>query len=291
MIQDLKNGIYHNEYREQAPAVGDYIMLVKGRSVLMKKGSERIEFPHFEEINAKMVYIYLFQIDINEKMKKFFLGEADRINVDLLEKYEYKPHNVFRVEEPDYMAFAGVTACQLANWYASVKYCGSCGARLVHDRKERMMRCPKCNAMHYPKISPAVIVGVIDRERNKILMTKYAGRDYKKYALIAGFTEIGETVEDTVRREVYEETGIHVKNVRYYKSQPWSFTDTLLLGFYCDLDGDRHINIDEEELSVGEWLSPDEIPTEYDGISLTNEMIIRFKDGAEAVSSERLSKK
>lgn len=279
MIQDLKNAIFHNEYRQQAPAAGDFIMFVKGRSVLMKKGSEGIEFPRFEELHAKKVYIYLFQIDINGKMQKFFLAEGDGTDMDLPETYTYMPHNVFRVEKPDYMAFAGVTACQLANWYASVKYCGSCGTRLVHDDKERMMRCPRCNAMHYPKIAPAVIVGVIDRDRNKILMTKYAGRDYKKYALIAGFTEIGETAEETVRREVYEETGVHVKNIRYYKSQPWSFTDTLLLGFYCDLDGDGHIHIDEEELSVGEWLSPEEIPTEYDGISLTNEMIIRFKNG------------
>lgn len=280
MIQELENGIYRNEYREQSPAPGDYIIFAKGRSVLVKKGCETIMFPRFEEIVSEMVYIYLFQIDINGKMQKFFLGEADKVSDGLRKDYDYGQQNMFRMMGPDYMAFAGITACQLANWYASVTFCGTCGTKLVHDKKERMMRCPSCNAMHYPKISPAVIVGVIDRERNKILMTKYAGREYKKYALIAGFTEIGETAEDTVRREVLEETGVHVKNVRYYKSQPWSFTDTLLLGFYCDLDGDAQIRIDEEELSLGEWLSPEEIPMEYDGISLTNEMIMRFKNGS-----------
>lgn len=281
MIQDLKSGIYHNEYKEQNPTAGDYILFVKGRSVLMKKESDTIAFPRLEEIHTEMEYQYLFQIDVDGKMHKFFLGETDKLSHTLLEQYEYGPHNLFRSKRPDYMAFAGVTACQLANWYSSVKYCGACGTKLVHDGKERMMRCPSCNAMHYPKISPAVIVGVIDRENDKILLTKYAGREYKKYALIAGFAEIGETIEDTVRREVYEETGIRVKNVRYYKSQPWSFTDTLLFGFYCDLDGEAELHIDEEELSVGEWLSPDEIPMEYDGISLTNEMIMRFKDGLE----------
>ena len=139
------------------------------------------------------------------------------------------------------------------------------------------MRCPKCNALHYPKISPAVIVAV--RNGDKLLMTKYAGRDYKKYALVAGFAEIGETIEETVKREVMEEAGLKVKNIQYYKSQPWSFTDTLLFGFYCEVDGDDSITMDEEELSVAEWLTRDEIPTEYDGISLTNEMIIRFKNG------------
>ncbi len=281
MIQELKTGIYHNEYREQSPAVGDYIIFAKGRSVLVRKESDIIAFPRFEEVDAEMAYIYLFQIDISGKMQKFFLGDADKVSDGLQNDYDYSQQNMFRTKGLDYMAFAGITACQLANWYASVKYCGACGTKLLHDKRERMMRCPKCNAMQYPKISPAVIVGVIDRAQNKILMTKYAGREYKKYALIAGFTEIGETAEDTVRREVLEETGVHVKNVRYYKSQPWSFSDTLLLGFYCDLDGNGQICIDEEELSLGEWLSPKEIPTEYDGISLTNEMIMRFKNGLE----------
>ena len=281
MIQELKTGIYHNEYREQSPAVGDYIIFAKGRSVLARKESDIIAFPRFEEVDAEMAYIYLFQIDISGKMQKFFLGDTDKVSDGLQNDYGYSQQNMFRTKGPDYMAFAGITACQLANWYASVKYCGACGSKLLHDKRERMMRCPKCNAMQYPKISPAVIVGVIDRAQNKILMTKYAGREYKKYALIAGFTEIGETAEDTVRREVLEETGVHVKNVRYYKSQPWSFSDTLLLGFYCDLDGNGQICIDKEELSLGEWLSPKEIPTEYDGISLTNEMIMRFKDGLE----------
>ena len=279
MIQDLKGAIFDNMYRQEQPAAGDYIIFAKGRSVLVKKVSEKVEFPRFEAITAKMVYIYLFQIDINGSLQKFFLGESDKLDSRLLEMYDYSQQNMFRAKGPDYMAFAGVTACQLANWYSSSRFCGTCGRELTHDKKERMMRCQICGAMHYPKISPAVIVGVIDRERNRLLMTKYAGREYKKYALIAGFTEIGETAEDTVRREVFEETGVHVKNVRYYKSQPWSFTDTLLLGFYCDLDGSGKIRLDEEELAVAEWLSPGEIPTEYDGISLTNEMIVRFKDG------------
>ena len=281
MIQELKTGIYHNEYREQSPAVGDYIIFAKGRSVLVRKESDIIAFPRFEEVDAEMAYIYLFQIDISGKMQKFFLGDADKVSDGLQNDYDYSQQNMFRTKGPDYMAFAGITACQLANWYASTKYCGCCGTALVHDTKERMMRCPICDAVYYPKISPAVIVGVIDRQKERILMTKYAGREYKKYALIAGFTEIGETAEDTVRREVMEEVGIQVKNIRYYKSQPWSFTDTLLLGFYCELDGDDTILLDREELSTGEWLHRNEIPTVYDGISLTNEMIMRFKNGEE----------
>ena len=76
-----------------------------------------------------------------------------------------------------------------------------------------------------------------------------------------------------------EEVWIHVKNIRYYKSQPWSFTDTVLMGFYCELDGEDVITMDAHELSVAEWMRREDIPTEFDGISLTNEMIMRFKEG------------
>ena len=81
-------------------------------------------------------------------------------------------------------------------------------------------------------------------------MSKYAGRNYKKYALLAGFAEIGETLEETVKREVMEEVGLKVKNIRYYKSQPWSFSDTLLMGFYCDLDGSDEITLDRKNLRL-----------------------------------------
>ena len=131
--------------------------------------------------------------------------------------------------------------------------------------------------MEYPKICPAVIIGVTDGDR--ILMSKYAGRTYKKYALLAGFTEIGETVEQTVARDVMEEVGLKVKNIRYYKSQPWAFSDTLLMGFYCDLDGEDKITLDQDELALAEWFKRDEIPVEPSRDSLTNEMIIRFKNG------------
>ena len=110
-------------------------------------------------------------------------------------------------------------------------------------------------------------------------MSKYAGRAYKKYALLAAFTEIGETIEETVQREVMEEVGLKVKNIRYYKSQPWSFSDTILMGFYCDLDGEEEITLDREELALAEWFRRDEIPVEPSRDSLTNEMIIKFKNG------------
>jgi NAD+ diphosphatase len=134
--------------------------------------------------------------------------------------------------------------------------------------------------MEYPKICPAVIVGVTHGD--KILMTKYADRaNSKNYALIAGFAEIGESIEETVKREVMEEVGLKVKNLRYYTSQPWSFSETLLLGFWCELEGSDEIHLDTEELSVGEWLHRSEIPEASGRISLTGTMIEAFRAGRE----------
>ena len=139
-----------------------------------------------------------------------------------------------------------------------------------------MLLCPQCGNMVYPRISPAVIIAVT--HGNRLLMSKYAQREYKKYALLAGFTEIGETLEETVEREVMEEVGLRVKNITYYKSQPWSFSDTLLMGFFCELDGEEEITLDEEELALAEWFERDAIPVTPDDISLTNEMMMAFKN-------------
>ena len=147
------------------------------------------------------------------------------------------------------------------------------------DSKERMLYCESCHNMEFPKICPAVIIGVTDGD--KILMSKYAGRTYKKYALLAGFTEIGETLEETVQREVMEEVGLKVKNIRYYKSQPWSFSGTLLFGFFCDVDGDDTLTVDHEELSVAQWFDRDKIICQDTGSSLTNEMMMVFAAGKE----------
>ena len=143
------------------------------------------------------------------------------------------------------------------------------------------MVCPACGNTEYPKICPAVIVAVSDGER--LLVSRYRDRPFRGWALIAGFVEIGETLEDTVRREVLEETGLRVKNLRYYKSQPWSFSDTLLAGFYCDLDGSDAIRIEEDELSEALWLPRGEIPPRGNDVSLTAEMMERFRLGQDGL--------
>ena len=230
-------------------------------------------FSELERLNEEIYedYIYLFSVDD----ERYYLVRD--INREPLSDFTMENTEIFRAADPQYHAFAGITGYQLYNWYKNHKYCGRCGKMMVRDQKERMLRCDSCSNMEFPKICPAVIIGVTDG--NRILMSKYAGRAYKKYALLAGFTEVGETVEETVAREVMEEVGLKVRNIRYYKSQPWAFSDTLLMGFYCDLDGSDKITLDRDELSLAEWFEREEIPVEPSRDSLTNEMIMKFKQG------------
>lgn len=128
---------------------------------------------------------------------------------------------------------------------------------------------------------PAVIAGI--RNGDKILLTRYQGPASGRVALVAGYNEIGESIEDTLRREVMEEVGLKVKNLRFYKSQPWVVTDSLMMGFFCDLDGDDTIKLQESELSMGTWVDRQDLPEDTAHRSLTAEMIEQFRLGLDRV--------
>ena len=141
------------------------------------------------------------------------------------------------------------------------------------------MRCPACGNMMFPRIAPAAIIGVTHGDR--LILSKYANREYTRYGLIAGFIEIGETAEEAVAREVMEEVGLKVKNIRYYKSQPWGIAGNLSIGYFCDLDGSDEIHLDEQELASAAWFHRNDLPAKDDGVSLTREMVRIFEEGRE----------
>ena len=278
MIQDIAPHTYHNEYKPSAPDKDSFILAYEKGSILLPR-QERdadITFPRFRELEEKIAdlynnFIYLFSIDD----QRFYL--IPELDTSLLPDYEFQDVRILRTAQPQHLAFAGITGHQLFQWYSKRRCCGCCGKPMVHSQKERMMECPSCGNQEYPVLCPAVIVGITNGD--KIILSKYEGRRFKRYALIAGFAEIGETIEETVHREVMEEVGLKVKNLRYYKSQPWSFSGTLLFGFYCDLDGDDTLTVDHDELSMASWFNREDIPDEGDNISLTKEMMMAFKHG------------
>lgn len=280
MIQDIAPHIYHNEYKPVPPTADSYLLAFDEKHIYLKQEERdsEIQLPRFGELEGKCEhlyenYTYLFTID----EERFYL--IPDFDASLLEGYTAADVRVLRTAMPQYLAFAGITGHQLYLWYTNRHFCGKCGAPMVHSEVERQMYCPVCEHQEYPQLCPAVIVAITNGD--KIILSKYEGRQFKRYALIAGFAEIGETIEETVHREVMEEVGLKVKNLRYYKSQPWSFSGTLLFGFFCDLDGDDTLTVDHEELAMAEWFDRDKIPDQGNNISLTKEMMMLFAAGKE----------
>lgn len=280
MIQDIAPHTYHNEYKPVAPDENSIILAYEnGKSFFRKEdSSDVITLPRFRELEDKAAdlyenYIYLFSID----EERFYL--IPDLDTALLPGYGFYENRELRYVQPQYISFAVITGYQLWFWYRNRRFCGCCGQPMIHDKGERMMYCPSCGRQEYPVLMPAVIVGITNGD--KIICSKYEGRSFKQYALIAGFAEIGETIEQTVHREVMEEVGLKVKNLRYYKSQPWSFSGTLLFGFFCDVDGDDTLTVDHEELSVAQWFDRDKIIGQDNDSSLTNEMMMVFAAGKE----------
>ncbi len=275
MIQDIAPKSLQNRYDPAARPTPDSIVLhFLGKRLLCRVRDGEMSFPTAAQLGTGED-VYLFRIGETS----YFLRRGDaELSAD---GFSYEDVALFRTSHPRENAFAAVTAFHLASWYAENRFCGKCGAPTVHDGQERMMRCPKCGHMAFPKIMPSVIVGVTHGD--KLLLTKYANRPgATRFALIAGFTEIGETAEETVAREVMEEVGLRVKSIRYYKSQPWGITaGGLLLGYWCEVDGDDAIRLDRDELAEGAWVSRDELRETYHdaGIALTGEMIDRFMNG------------
>ena len=199
MIQDIAPHTYHNEYKPVAPDKGSHILAYEEGKILMKKDGETMTLPSFGELEGKVEnlyenYIYLFSID---EEHFYLIPDLDTI---LLPGYQFEITRVLRTAEPQYLAFAGITGYQLFQWYSKRRFCGCCGKPMVHDKHERKMICPACGNGEYPVLSPAVIVGVTNGD--KLILSKYEGRNHTRYAMIAGFAEIGETIEETVHREV-----------------------------------------------------------------------------------------
>ena len=316
MIHEIHPKKYNVEYKNCKPRPQDTVFLFDGDTVCCRSDAGAIAFPRLVELGDadSEGYLYLFSIDD----ERFFIPGMNSLNTlnaaplpamdtntlpapdasarrawdagapQTLEAtvlfeaaaaagYGRQECGIFRVAAPRYLAFAAVTAQQLYLWYRNNRHCGRCGGGNAYAQAERACVCTECGLVTYPRISPVVIVAVTNEER--LLVTRYKDRPYRRYALVAGFAEIGESLEDTVRREVFEETGVKVKNIRYYKSQPWAFTSTLLSGFYCDLDGDPAITVDGRELAEAKWMHRNDLPPADSDIALTAEMMERFRLG------------
>lgn len=272
MIQDIAPYKLINRFENKRPSAESLMMCFQGNTLLaaFNEKLHALVFPCMKDFQQNIDSVYLFSID----RKDYFL-------VSTIEKAPagYSFYGIREIRELKYESnvgiFAAYSAYHLWKWYAANRYCGACGAKTEHDTAERAVFCPSCGNKVYPRINPAVIIGVTNGD--KLLLTKYR-TGFAHNALVAGFTEFGETLEETVAREVMEEVGLRVKNIRYYKSQPWGIASDILMGFFCQVDGDDTIRMDSSELKYAEWVWREDIVLQPNNFSLTNEMMKLFKE-------------
>lgn len=275
MIQDIAPNQLFLSYDLHEPSAASRICIFSGPRILAAQTQpNQFSLPRFCELPVEKENCqFLFSISNTDYF--FYTKNLSVLGGD--DTYLSLRHLLSAA--PQVQAFAAVTAWHLARWYQDNRYCGRCGHPTAPHRQERALQCTKCGNIIYPRINPAIIVAVTDGDR--LLITKYAANrgPTRFFALIAGFCEIGEAPEDTVRREVLEEVGLRVKNIRYYASQPWGIDGNLSLGFIADLDGSDAIQIEEDELSQALWVKREEVPQRGNTLALTAEMMEAFRTG------------
>jgi NAD+ diphosphatase len=167
-------------------------------------------------------------------------------------------------------------ALHIANWSSNNRFCGACGHPTENSKTERAKVCTNCGNTVYPRISPAIIIAIVNED--KLLLAHNSRFPGNRYSVIAGFIEPGETFEDAARREALEEVGVKIKNIRYFGSQPWPFPDSLMIGLTADYDGGE-ITPDGEEIDQADWYGAEELPQVPGTVSIAGRLIEWFVRG------------
>lgn len=265
MINEIMPHKFNNLYKDILPKIGDYFLCYRGRQVLLLRQNDELVMP---KITKETKGVFLFSIDEDDF---FLIDEKDVLD---LETYEFHPITILRQFKPSHLAYAGICGKHIYTFLIRSKYCGLCGSLTKHSHTEQAVTC-ECGNVIYPCIMPAIIVGITYKD--KILLAKAARGDYHNFSLVSGYVEFGETLEEAVVREVKEEVGLDVYNVRYYKNQPWGFSNALMIGFFAEAK-DSKITLQESELKEAKWFDKDEITDLNPKVSISHEMIQKMKD-------------
>jgi NAD+ diphosphatase len=275
MIHEISPHRFNNQFSiKNNIEDNDFIFHYNENSLLLKTNGEGYVIPRKKDIS-----------DISNKTKSTFLFTLNDVSCFLVwdnlktnnSEFIYKEIGYFRNLKQEEIAWVGIVGFQLMNWYSQNKFCGKCGSKTKEKADERAIVCPNCNTIVFPKISPAIIVAIVCN--NKILLAHNSNFPNNWHSLVAGYSDIGESLEETVIREVKEEVGLDVKNVRYYKSQPWPFSGTMMIGFIAEADYNQTICVDNKEITEAAWFSRGNLPNHPPKISIAGEMIEKFENG------------
>lgn len=197
---------------------------------------------------------------------------------DLPDGYVFRDLRGLWGGDEDFFRVAG-KAKQIVAWNRTHQFCGRCGFQTEPGSEEFMKRCPNCGMTYYPRLSPAAIM-LVHRD-DELLLARSPHFPPGMYSTLAGFVEPGESIEETIRREVREEVGVEVGEVRYFGSQPWPFPNSLMIGFLAEWSsGEPHIG-DPNEIEDAGWFSMDALPSMPPKVSIARAMIDAFINGLE----------
>lgn len=286
MIQDIFPHVLNNAFIDKQPLNGDYLFCFYNNHLVLKEEDGGVVLPVYESsyYQQKIDYIYLFSLDdiscflcVAKQSKEeipFLMDTNNLVRQSGYHVYEMKQLKKMLQQE---LYFTCTVAEQVYRWLKANHYCGCCKGVMKPSQTERALICKECGHIVFPNIPPAVIVAITNEDRILLAKGKHYGGDF--YSLIAGYVEIGETLEQAVVREVLEETNLKVKNIRYYTNQPWPTSGALMIGFIAELDGDDQIQLDEQELEEAEWFSRENVLLRNSDYSIAACMIKAFKNG------------
>jgi NAD+ diphosphatase len=256
-----------------------YWFVFQGSQLLVFDQDEQVTLPyltHISELGFELVRqhymgyieaaepIHCYAVEVDEEAEA-----ADGLNF-------YGLRRLYGRIDDDTLWLAG-RAVQIIDWDRTHLYCGRCGAPNEILAHERAKRCPECGLITYPRISPAIIVRVdkMDEDEPKLLLARNHRFRAGWYSVIAGFVEPGETLEECVRREVKEEVGIEIRNVRYFGSQPWPFPNSLMIAYTAEY-ADGEFVLEEEEIEDARWFTVDTLPKIPGRMSISRRLIDDF---------------
>ena len=260
----------------------EWLLAIENRRILMKSLGEKLCIPKRDELKSILTKYIL------EDAAEEYIGSYDGHDCYCLQISEQNewPEGFQLVElreltpqtgDPGLFILAGA-ANHILHWRSMNQYCGRCGHKTKKKDDERAFACDHCGNVVYPRISPATITAIV--RGNEILLAHNRNFAPGLFSLIAGYVEPGESLEQCVEREIQEEVGIKVKNIRYFSSQPWSFPDSLMMAFIADYDSGE-IDVDKVEIIDADWFRADNLPLIPSTDSVAGKMIRWFRDSAQ----------
>lgn len=267
-FEPSKTPIYNNGGK-------DKLYLFNDDKLLVKLQDEKYMIPEKKLIEKENLSVNYLQSLGAYKGINCYSGEVSEVPNS--EEYEFIELRTYSNHTSEENFLVSAKARILHNYTKENKRCGVCGNHMTEKENEEKARyCTNCYNTIWPQTSPAIIVAVT--KDDKLLLAHNKLFPDGMYSVVAGFVEMGETLEDCVRREVFEETGIKVHNIKYFGSQPWPFPNSMMIGFTAEhFEGD--IEVDDVEIVHADWFTKEEVVTKYrKSISISSKLIQEFLD-------------